>query len=371
MAATAVEDGGEAAAPRRRRVTIVERLVAEGIRRLGTPKRGFRYRTAAGRRPSLADLERIAALRIPPAWTGVVIAPQERANVQAVGQDAAGRWQYVYHATQTARRERIKRARLVLFIRHLPVLRRAVARDLAQPGIGRRTVLAGVARLLATCFLRPGSDEYVNANGSYGLATLRPRHVQVRGDRIVLDYRGKSGKRLQREVRDRRLARLVRELLRHPGEVFKFRDDDGVIRDVTRHHINAYLAEAAGQRVTAKDFRTWAGSLLCACVLAREAPADSARGRRRQIAAALREVAGHLGNTPAVCRASYVAPAVLGAYESGRRVAHTVDDLAALARAGSRSVERAERALLALIAEHETPASAPRRAAPPSVRRAA
>jgi DNA topoisomerase I len=367
--ATTERDGGESPA-RRRRVTIVERLQAEGIRRLGTPKRGFRYRTPAGRRPSAADLERIAALRIPPAWTGVVIAPQERANVQAVGQDAAGRWQYLYHPVQTARRERIKRDRLVLFIRHLPALRRAVARDLAQPGLGRRTVLAGVTRLLATCFLRPGSDEYASANGSFGLATLRPRHVQVRGDRIVLDFRGKSGKRMQREVRDRRVASLVRELLRHPGEVFKFRDDDGALRDVKRHHVNAYLAEVAGQRVTAKDFRTWAGSLLCACALAREAPAAAPRARRRQIAAAVREVAEHLGNTPAVCRASYVAPAVLRAYESGRRVARAFDDVASLARAGSRAVERAERALLALIAEHDAPAR-PRRASPARSRRAA
>lgn len=332
-------------------MTIVERLQAKGIRRQGTPKSGFRYRLPGGGRPSAADLERIAALKIPPAWTDVAIHPSGSAMVQAVGKDRAGRWQYRYHATQTRRREERKQARLLRFIEALPNARKAMRRDLALPGLPREKVLAGVLRILATCFLRPGSEAYAAQNGSFGIATLRRGHVTVAGDRIRFDFPGKSGKRQTREIADRRLARLIRDLLRYPGEVFKFRSESGDLVDVRRRHINEYVKATMGERFSAKDFRTWAGSLLAACALAREgaAPGASPAERKRRIAAAIREVAHQLGNTPAVCRSSYVFPAVLRSFEEGRVLPHALGSVAELAEDGGVRVERCERALLRLL----------------------
>jgi DNA topoisomerase-1 len=334
-------------------VTIVERLQEKGIRRTGSPRGGFRYRLPGGGRPSATDLERIEALKIPPAWTDVVIHPSPSAMVQAVGRDRAGRWQYRYHEAQAGRRERRKRERLLRFIEALPKARLAIRRDLARPGLPREKVLAGILKILATCFLRPGSEVYAAKNGSFGIATLRPRHVTVTGDRVRFDFQGKSGKRQTAEIRDRRLARLVRDLVKYPGEVFKFRSEDGTVVDVRRHHINEYIKETMGERFSAKDFRTWAGTLLCACALAREGaePGAGPAARKRRIAAAIREVAHHLGNTPAVCRASYVFPAVLERFEEGRVIPHTLESVAELAEGGRIRVERCERALLRLLRE--------------------
>lgn len=334
-------------------MTIVERLQARGIRRTGSPKSGFRYRLPGGGSPSSEDLERIRALKIPPAWTHVVIHPSRSAMVQAVGKDRAGRWQYLYHEAQTARREERKRERLLRFIEALPKARRAMRRDLALPGLPRPKVLAGILRILATCFLRPGSESYAAQNGSFGIATLRRGHVSVSGNRIRFDFPGKSGKRQTREITDRRLARLIRDLLRYPGEVFKFRSESGDLVDVRRQHINEYIKATMGERFSAKDFRTWAGSLLAACALAREGavPGASPTERKRRIAAAIREVAHHLGNTPAVCRSSYVFPAVLRRFEEGRVIPHTLDSVAELAEGGRIRVERCEQALLRLLRE--------------------
>jgi DNA topoisomerase-1 len=329
-------------------MTILERLTRDGIRRIGSPARGFRYRTAAGRAVGARERARIEALRIPPAWKDVAIHPSHRAWVQAIGRDAKGRTQYLYHQKQVARRERNKLDRMVRFIRALPKLRRAVARDLSSAGLPRERVLAGIVRILGSCFLRPGGDVYATQNGSFGIATLRPRHVSVRGDTLRFDFVGKSSRRQMHEVKDRQVAKLVRELLRHPGEVFKFRNGDGAMVDVKGQHINAYIQERMGERFTAKDFRTWAGSLLAASALARM-PAESRSSpaaSRRAIAAAMREVAESLGNTPAVCRSSYVFPVVLRRFEEGRVLRHPV---AGIPR-GTRSIERCERGLLALLA---------------------
>ncbi len=328
--------------------TILERLARRGIRRLGSPRTGFRYRDAAGRPVNQTTRERIEQLRIPPAWRDVAIHPSPGALVQAIGRDAAGRWQYLYHPRQLARRNRVKLARLVRFLRALPRLRRAIAIDLARPGIPPERVLAGVVRILATCFLRPGSEVYASENGTFGITTLRPRHVKVHGDTITFDFVGKSGRRHVREVRDPRVAQLVRELLRHPGEVFKFRDAEGRLRDVKTRHVNRYLRERMEGPFTAKDFRTWAGTLLAACRLARVEPEQRATrsARKRAVAAAMREVAEYLGNTPAVCRTSYVLPVVLERFESGHVLTHPLaGDLGKL-----RALERCERELVALLA---------------------
>jgi len=331
-------------------MTIIERLRQNGIRRTGSPARGFRYRGRAGR-VSREERGRIDALRIPPAWRDVAVSPSRATAVQAVGKDAAGRWQYIYHGAHAGRRERHKQKRLVRFIAALPHMRLAIARDLARRGMPQDKVLAGILQILCTCFLRPGGKVYTERNGSYGLATLRRQHVSVRGDRVAFDFAGKSGKRQRRELDDPRIARLVRTLKRYPGEVFKFRADSGDVVDVHTGHINAYIKRVMGEQFSAKDFRTWAGTLLCACALARGAgsPARTKHERRKRIAEALREVADHLGNTPAVCRSSYVFPAVLRGFEKGRVIAAYFDDPAALVNGDVGLVERSERALIELL----------------------
>lgn len=331
-------------------MTCIERLQSGGILRRGTAKRGFRYASANGGRPSAADLERIASLRLPPAWTDVAIAPSASARVQAIGRDAAGRWQYVYHPSHVRMRERQKYARLVRFGESLPKLRRAVAQDLRARELTRDRVLAAMVRILANAFLRPGSEAYAAENGSYGLATLRRRHVRVRGAVVELDFPGKSGKRQQRKFRDASVARVLRRLLARPGNrVFRYVDAAGEIVDLGRRDINEYVKRYMGAGFTAKDFRTWSGTLLCASFLARpEGAADRPVTGKRAIAAAIKETAHHLGNTPAVCRSSYVSPCVLRAFERGQVVERFVAMDAAIGQ-DTPALRAAERALLRLL----------------------
>jgi len=333
-------------------MTVVERLQSSGIRRLGSPKRGFRYRRSAGGRVSREERARIAALVLPPAWTEVYVSPSPSSAVQAIGRDRAGRWQYLYSERQTRLREARKRTRLLAFLRALPALRTRLARDLRQEGLPRERVLAAMARLLLRGFLRPGSQVYARENGSYGLATLRPKHVRVRGRRVTLDYPGKGGKHQLREIEDAAAARVVRALLADPGpEVFRYRNGGDAWVNVRRRNLNAYLGEITGGRVTAKDFRTWAGTPFGACALARAGFPDppSARAIRRRVAEAMRETAEILGNTPAVCRASYVSPGILEAFEKGRLLAEP-PSLETLIRASPRVLADVEKRLARLIA---------------------
>lgn len=329
----------------------IERLQRNGVRRLGTPRRGFRYVDAAGKPVGRAARERIEALKVPPAWKNVFIHSSPRGAVQAMGQDRAGRWQYLYHEAHIARRDQEKFRRLVHFADALPKMRRTVAEHLARPGVGREKVLACILRILSCCFMRPGSQVYAEENGSYGIATLRPRHVTVKGDRIEFDFPGKWGKRQHREMRDRRVARIVRELLKEPGEVFKFRNGDGQWVDVRRRHINDYIKEVMGDAFSAKDFRTWAGTLICACALARAGAeeTDSKSALKRKMVSAIQETAEKLGNTPAICRSSYIYPAVLKRFEKGRVIERCFDDIEELVR--RRSLHESERALLRMLKE--------------------
>jgi len=213
-------------------------------------------------------------------------------------------------------------------------------------------VMAAILTILGSCFLRPGSEVYADENGSFGIATLQRRHVEVEGDVVRFDFRGKSGQRQRRVLRHRRIARLIRELLRHRGEVFKFASDDGTMVDVRTRHINQYVKETMGERFSAKDFRTWAANVLCACALARVAEAGWPRDerlRKRQIAAAIKDVAEQLGNTPAVCRKSYVFDRVIDAYHGGAVLAHACDAPSSLMNGRNRDLERSERALIALL----------------------
>ena len=289
---------------------------------------------------------------MPPAWTDTFISTSPASAVQAIGKDRAGRWQYLYSEKQTRRREARKRERLIAFLRALPALRARLAQDLRREGLGRERVLAAMGRLLLRGFLRPGSQVYARENGSYGLATLRPKHVRVRGGRITLSYPGKGGKPQVREIEDPAAARVVRALLADPGpEVFRYRNGGDEWTNVRRRNLNAYLGEITGTRITAKDFRTWAGTLFGACALAHAGYPDppSARALRRSVAQAMRETSELLGNTPAVCRASYVSPGVLEAFEKGRTLSEP-PSLETLVRASPRVLAAVERRLARLLA---------------------
>src|SRR5918996_391641 len=301
-------------------MTKLERLQSIGIRRLGSPKRGFRYESQNGRLTK-ADFERIEKLRIPPAWVDVAINPAAKGRVQAVGRDAAGRWQYLYHEDHTRVQGSRKFKRITKFALALPKMRATIRRHLRQPGLTRERVLAAVLRIISMCLMRPGSEVYASEHGSYGIATLRRKHVSVKGDLIEFDFPGKSGVRQQRQLRDRQVARVIRATLKLPGfNVFKFENGNSQLVAVTRQHINDYIKEVMGTSFSAKDFRTWAGTLVCACALARNGVeiSDKKTARNKRIVAAIKETAEVLGNTPAVCRSSYVCPEIITGFEKGR-----------------------------------------------------
>jgi DNA topoisomerase-1 len=334
-------------------LTAIERLQRTGIRRLGTPRSGFRYRAASGSAVARDDLRRIRGLAIPPAWTDVSISASPTSLLQAIGRDRAGRWQYRYSPVQTRLREGRKRRRLAAFLSALPGVRARVARDLRQPGLSREKVLAGLVQILLRGALRPGSSEYARSNGTFGLATLRPRHATVTGATVVFRYPGKGGKVQEHRIEDPRVARLVRRLLRRPGRrLFRWQDENGAWLEARRRSLNDYLREASGGPFTAKDFRTWAGTLLGACALA-EAGIPSPptrRAIRSGVMAAMRATAAALGNTPAVCRASYVSARVVEAYERGR-VVGTPLAVEALLSASPRTLARLERSVRRLLSE--------------------
>jgi DNA topoisomerase I len=333
-------------------MTTTERIHANGILRTGTPKSGFRYRRADGGNVTQKDLTRIRQLRIPPAWTDVAINSAENGRVQVVGRDAAARWQYLYHETHVRRREREKFHRIVKFAEALPLMRRAVKRDLQKPGLPKERVLAGIVRILSKAFLRPGSEVYASEHGSYGVATLRPRHVSVKGSTITFRFRGKSGVMHETQIEDRRVAKLVRQLLKQTNRrVFKYENGDGKLADVRAQTINSYIRDVMGTSFSAKDFRTWSGTLLCACSLARRRHEDPEHERsvKRMVVAAIKETARALGNTPAVCRRSYICPAVIEAFEKDKTITDYFNGLQQLGSTRSAKLHPAEKALLRLL----------------------
>jgi DNA topoisomerase-1 len=296
--------------------------------------RGFEYRDARGNPiQDKQTLARIRALAIPPAWRDVWICTDERGHLQALGTDAAGRRQYRYHDRWRSRREREKHERMVLFANTLPEVRRRIEGDLALKGLPRERVLAASLRLLDRAFFRVGGESYAEQHGSYGLATIRKRHAHVRGDAITFDYIAKSGVRRIQRVGDPDLAKVLRALKRRSGggyELLAWKQGDRW-RDVKSPDINAYVKELAGNDFSAKDFRTWHATVLAAVVLAgKEGKATNATSRKRLVAAAVKDVAGFLGNTPAVCRASYVDPRVIDRFMDGETIGEDLADLDAI-----------------------------------------
>ena len=264
------------------------------------------------------EIYRINCLVIPPAWEDVWICPSERGHIQAVGRDARGRKQYRYHEKFRAVRDENKYSRMLQFVRALPGIRRRVQRDLRRKGLPREKVLAAVVRLLETTLIRVGNEEYAEQNKHYGLTTIHNEHAKVEGSTIHFRFNGKSGVERAVDLQDRRLANIVRKCQDLPGEeLFGYIDDEGNPRDVKSEDVNAYLKEITGQDFTAKDFRTWAGTVLAARALQEFEKVDSQAKRKKNVVRAIEAVARLLGNTRAVCRKCYVHPQIIESYMDG------------------------------------------------------
>jgi DNA topoisomerase-1 len=265
-----------------------------------------------------ATLQRIKSLVIPPAWTDVWICPRADGHLQATGRDAKGRKQHRYHPQYRDVRDKVKYSRMKAFAAALPVIRERVREDLARQGVPREKVLAAVVRLLETTLIRVGNDEYAKQNDSFGLTTMRDEHVDVSGARMRFRFKGKSGKEHQIELSDPRLAKIVKRCQDLPGEeLFQYVDEEGAVRDVASEDVNTYLREITGEDFSAKDFRTWNGTVLAAVALG-ECPACETQAEiKKNVVATIKQVAEKLGNRPATCRKYYVHPAVLDSYTAG------------------------------------------------------
>ena len=294
-------------------------LDLHGIRREGSKETGFTYRNPDG--TPVTDertLQRIRKLRIPPAWQDVRIARGESAPLQAVGVDKKGRTQYRYHDRFRAKREEEKFLRVVEFGESLPALRRRVRNDLQRSDLDRDRVLAAIVRLIDQGFFRVGNEKSAQSESTYGLTTIRARHVKVDRDTLLFDYIGKWRKAHKRAIDDRDVAAIVEQLRRwHQPELFAFRDGEK-IRDVKDRHVNDYIQSIIGDDFTAKDFRTWAGTLLCSIALAMQGQGASKAERKRKLKRAVEATAAQLGNTAAVCRSSYICPRLVEEYMTGK-----------------------------------------------------
>ncbi len=280
---------------------------------------GFRYIASDGQPVrDEATLARIKALAIPPAWTEVWICPWDNGHIQATGRDAKRRKQYRYHARWRNVRDEAKYERVLSFGMALPAIRRQVDEDLGRHGLPREKVLATIVHLLEATMMRVGNEEYARHNKSFGLTTLRDRHVRIDGSEVEFHFRGKSGVRHAIKVEDPRLARIIRRVRDLPGqELFQYVDDDGQVRSVGSADVNDYLRALTGEDYSAKDFRTWAGTLLAALALQEYEKVDSDAQARRNVVRAIETVAERLGNTPSICRKCYVHPAIIDAYLDG------------------------------------------------------
>ena len=334
-------------------------------------RNGFDYRTPDGEPVrDIETLKRIRALAIPPAWSDVWVCPDPNGHLQAVGHDQRRRKQYRYHPRWREVRDEAKFGKMLMFSRALPLIRTRIEEDLKLPGLPRERVLAAIVRLMELTLFRVGNSEYAKENKSYGLTTLRDRHVAIEGGRIHISFRGKSGIQHQTDINDRRLAKIVKNCRDLPGqELFQYIDENGERRAVDSADVNKYLREITGEEVTAKDFRTWAGTHLAAEALREFELFDSEAKRKKAIVQAVEKVAKHLGNTPAICRRCYIHPAILDGYLDGtllQTLADRTDDYLREHIDGMSPEEAAVTAFLRLrlgeLAEETRTAPVPRQA---------
>lgn len=321
-----------------------------GIRRRKSGK-GFTYTRSDGSTLRESEvLRRIKSLAIPPAWTDVWICPFADGHVQATGRDAKGRKQYRYHPGFREVRESTKYEHVVAFAEALPTIRAKVRDHMALRGLPREKVLATVVHLLETTLIRVGNDDYARHNNSYGLTTLKTRHAAVDGNEVRFRFTGKSGKHWSLRVRDRRIAKIIRACQELPGqELLQYLDDEGRPQDVTSSDVNAYLKEITGKDITAKDFRTWAGTVLAAMALNEVKSFDSAAEAKRNLRAAIENVAARLGNTPTICRKCYVHPDVLTSYLDGKLILEIKQAVENELRDALSGLQPEEAAVLALL----------------------
>jgi DNA topoisomerase-1 len=311
----------------------------------------FSYYDASGREitqePTLA---RIRKLAIPPAWRDVWICASPNGHLQATGIDARGRKQYRYHAKWRQVRDETKYNRMIAFGRALPLIRARVEHDLKRPGLQREKILATIVRLLETTLIRIGNEEYARENASFGLTTLRNRHVKVDGNVVHFEFRAKSGKMRRLDLKDRKLARIMKACRDLPGqELFQYIDQDGERRGVASDDVNAYLHAASGGDFTAKDFRTWAGTVLAAIALREFESFDSEAAGKRNITRAIEQVSARLGNTVSICRKCYVHPEIFDAYLDGTLARGFTTDIAATLTDELSSLSLEEVAVLAFL----------------------
>lgn len=327
-------------------------LFETGIRRLGSKERGFFYRYPDSGKTVREEkvLRRIESLKIPPAWEDVCIARGSGAKVQAVGYDSEGRLQYLYSPRYRERKEREKFERVLRFADALPEMRRVTSKHLRRRKLGREKVLAAMVRLINAAYFRVGEERYAKRNNTYGIVTLRRRHLTIEGNTMIFEYTGKWGRAQRKVVTDARLRRVVEECAELPGyEVFKYYDGSGELQDVKARELNAYIKEVMGPEFTAKDFRTWAGTLIAAVKLAQLGATEDVKQAERNVLEAVDAVAQRLGNNRDIARASYISPRVIDHYLEGSVIAYHSERLEEVIAAEQGGLTESERALLALL----------------------
>ncbi len=321
-----------------------------GIRRKKSGK-GFTYARPDGTKLSDPQVvKRIRSAAIPPAWTDVRISPFADGHIQATGRDAKGRKQYRYHPLFREVRESTKYEHVVAFGNALPTIRAKVREHMALRGLPREKVLATVVHLLETTLIRVGNDDYAKQNRSYGLTTLKNRHVAIEGSEVRFRFTGKSGKQWSLKVNDRRVAKIIKACQELPGqELLQYVEKDGTQQDVTSNDVNAYLKEITGQDITAKDFRTWAGTVLAALALKELESFDTAAQAKNNLRAAIERVAARLGNTPTICRKCYIHPEVLNSYLDGNLALEIKSEVESELRNELAGLQPEEAAVLAML----------------------
>jgi DNA topoisomerase I len=327
-------------------------LFTTGIRRLGSKERGFFYRYPETGETVREErvLSRIENLKVPPAWEDARIARSPSAKVQAIGYDSAGRLQYLYHPKYRERKEHEKFERILRFSAALPEMRRITSNHLRHKHLDREKVLATMTRLMNAAYFRVGDERYARKNRTYGIATLRRKHLTIEGNTLTFEYTGKWGQQQRKVITDARLRRVVEECAALPGyEVFKYLDESGKVKDVKARDLNAYVKEVMGEEYTPKDFRTWAGTLFAAVKLAELGATENLEQAEKNVLEAVDEVAYRLGNTRDIARASYISPRVIDHYMEGSVVEHQAEQLEEIIAAEQDDLTEAEKALLRLL----------------------